>query len=77
MNKPSFLFLGAISLAGCTSTAYYAMAVDNETIYYNECFSVLNIWFKCELKSQKTNGKPVMQRTQSVISSEKFIKNEF
>jgi hypothetical protein len=75
--KKLFLCFAILGLSGCTSTADYAMAVDDKTIYYNECFDVLNIWHKCELKSQKTDGKPVMQRVQTVIANDKFIKNEF
>jgi hypothetical protein len=59
-------------LTSCTTSSDFAMAVDNETIYYNECVNVLNIWHKCELKSQKTIGAPVMQRVQTVIGSEKL-----
>jgi hypothetical protein len=64
------------AISACTSTSDFAVAVDNQTIYYNECLNVLRIFYKCELKMQPTIGKPIMQRVQNVIANEKVLKNE-
>jgi hypothetical protein len=73
MKKLLLLILFPISLTACTSVAPYAIAVDDSTIYYNECFNVLDVWHKCEMKSKSTNGKPIMQRTQTVIADPEFL----
>ena len=72
MKKLLVLMIVSPILASCMAAAPFAMAVDDENIYYTECLNVLNIWHKCEVRAKKTASKPTMQRVQTVISGDKL-----
>ncbi len=73
MSRLFLISLGVIGLVGCTRIEPFAMAVDDNAIYYRECFDVLGVWVKCEVKTKTTNSKPTMQRIQRDIASDGFL----